>query len=232
MRGLPGSCPGAGDAPGRSLLLTHASAAPAGPHVWPPLLHPLSGELLHHSPRRPPEVSEQEHRHEAELKGGSVGARTVSPHRPHLPSPCPRCRPDSGVSPFLEAWVWDRARGLLANRPPVHCSAGSVPESRAPCNSCPVCLPPPGERGAWHSCSLSLCPGDIDWDGSPGSSPALLALPTPLRAGGSPGVPGLHQLPWDKAGSRADGCLLHSSWGGQGSPPSLPSAAARAAPAR
>lgn len=31
-------------------------------------------------------------------------------------------------------------------------------------------------------------------------------------------MPGLHQLPWDKAGSRADTCLLQSSRGGQGSP--------------
>ncbi|XP_075024985.1 transmembrane protein 120A isoform X3 [Calonectris borealis] len=73
----------------------------AGPHVRPLLLHPLPGELLHHPPRRPPEVPEQEQRHKAELKGGSVGARTVCPHRFHVPSPSPRCRPDSGVSPFL-----------------------------------------------------------------------------------------------------------------------------------
>uniref|UniRef100_A0A8B9SJM4 Transmembrane protein 120A n=1 Tax=Anas platyrhynchos TaxID=8839 RepID=A0A8B9SJM4_ANAPL len=45
----------------------------AGPHVRPPLLHPLPGELLHHPPRRPPEVSEPEQRHQAGLKRGAAG---------------------------------------------------------------------------------------------------------------------------------------------------------------
>lgn len=70
------------DGPGRSLLLTPASP-PTGPHVRPPLLHPLPGQLLHHPPCRPPEDSEQEPGHEGELKWGTVEAWTVSPHWLH-----------------------------------------------------------------------------------------------------------------------------------------------------
>lgn len=121
--------PWEGVAPGRSLLLTPA-CRPTGPHVRPPLLHPLPGQLLHHPPRRPPEDSEQEQGHEGELKWGSVGAWTVSPHRLHPLSPSPRFRPDSGVSSHsLEPWVWDRAWGLLLDGPCAHHGAGSVLES-------------------------------------------------------------------------------------------------------
>lgn len=122
---------GEGIAPGRSLLLTPASP-PAGPHVRHPLLHPLPGQLLHHPPCHAPEDSEQEQGHEGELKRGSVGAWTVSPHRLHPLFPPPQFHPDSGVSPHsLEARVWDRAWGLLLDSPCAHHGAGSVLESLA-----------------------------------------------------------------------------------------------------
>lgn len=105
--------PWEGETPGRSLLLPPASP-PTGPHVRPPLLHPLPGQLLHHPACRPPEDSEQEPGHEGELKWGSVGAWTFSPPWLHPMSPTPQFRPDSGVSPHsLELGVWDRAQRLL-----------------------------------------------------------------------------------------------------------------------
>uniref|UniRef100_A0A8B9GNV2 Transmembrane protein 120A n=1 Tax=Amazona collaria TaxID=241587 RepID=A0A8B9GNV2_9PSIT len=152
-------------APHTSLLLTHPSI---GPHLRPPLPHPLPGQLLHHPPGRAPEVQEQEQGHEAGLKGGSVGARTVSPHQLHLPSPYLLDAVRTLVSHPVP-WGWD------VNRPCVLCGAGSVslslpwswehPAPPAPsaftCRgvACLGMLVPP------------LCPEDSCW--SLGSSPAL-----------------------------------------------------------
>uniref|UniRef100_A0A8B9GFK3 Transmembrane protein 120A n=1 Tax=Amazona collaria TaxID=241587 RepID=A0A8B9GFK3_9PSIT len=140
----------------------------AGPHLRPPLPHPLPGQLLHHPPGRAPEVQEQEQGHEAGLKGGSVGARTVSPHQLHLPSPYLLDAVRTLVSHPVP-WGWD------VNRPCVLCGAGSVslslpwswehPAPPAPsaftCRgvACLGMLVPP------------LCPEDSCW--SLGSSPAL-----------------------------------------------------------
>uniref|UniRef100_A0A8C3NQS5 Transmembrane protein 120A n=1 Tax=Cyanoderma ruficeps TaxID=181631 RepID=A0A8C3NQS5_9PASS len=177
---LPGM-PWEGEAPGRSLLLTPASP-PAGPHVWPPLLHPLPGQLLHHPPCRPPEDSEQEPGHEGELKGGSVGAWTVSPHWLHPLSPSPQFRPDSGVSSHsLEAPGVGQSLGPLLDSPSAHHGAGAVLESLTWSQEHPA---PPvlaavhiQQQDAWDSHSPPFF-----WD-------VLWMLPTPLGQGSVQGLP-------------------------------------------
>lgn len=186
--------PWEGVAPGRSLLLTPA-CRPTGPHVRPPLLHPLPGQLLHHPPRRPPEDSEQEQGHEGELKWGSVGAWTVSPHRLHPLSPSPRFRPDSGVSSrSLEPWVWDRAGACSWT---VHVLTTGLD----PCWS-----HSPGVRSTLHLLSwLPPTPKEQDCLGQPLPS---LVLGCSLGAG-APHPTGARPRP---------GTASHSSWGARGCP--------------
>lgn len=91
------------------------------------------------------------------IEGGQRGARTVSPHQLHLPSPSPRCRPDSGVSPrSLEACGCGTELGassqidcvFTAALDPSHSPGGRSalqPLSR---------LPSSGEQAAWRAAPL------------------------------------------------------------------------------
>uniref|UniRef100_H0Z2J1 Transmembrane protein 120A n=1 Tax=Taeniopygia guttata TaxID=59729 RepID=H0Z2J1_TAEGU len=161
----------------RALGERHNMDLTVGPHVRPPLLHPLPGQLLHHPPRRPPEDSEQEPGHEGELKWGTVEAWTVSPHWLHPLYPHLLNSVRTLVSHPIPWRVWDRAWGLLLDSPCAHHGAGSVLESLTWSQEHPAPPALPASHIPTAGCLGQPLPSfhwDVLW---------MLVLPSPLGQG-------------------------------------------------